>query len=175
MTSLNEVAFTILKDLLQRRIARIKDENNILPIKNIPTTKEKLDSNNIKTVNIKDVYTSKTESKPNEIVNGYFRLKEARGFGRIDQILFISPSNDYSIYLLIDNRVYFSGTKPFSYFQSYTDYLDGVSCGVDSGEYYLNIKNIFFQDNFLISINANSSITFNEMLIKYTIRNESNV
>lgn len=122
------------------------------------------------TIDIKDVYTTKSDSRTNEIINGHYRIKELRGFGIINQILLLAPSNDYNIYILIDGRILWN--KPFSYFQNYTDYLDNLSCGLAVATYYINIKNITFQKHISIAIKTNTSITFDEILIKYTIRDE---
>lgn len=115
-----------------------------------------------------DSYTSKTRMRDNQTVEGErLSLANIKGRGLINQILCISETNNYSISIFIDENILFN--KPYSYFETKSDYLENISAFLDSGRYYLSLRSIRFQKGFRIDINSDGTTVFEQTLVKFII------
>lgn len=124
---------------------------------------------------IEDIFTTRIVTFTDEVITNIFRVKDTNGQGVIDQFLIESPTNSFQIYILIDDKIIFN--KEYTYFSTYNDYLTNVSAFYDSdtSKYYLSMRNLYFQKNFRINIITTTSVTFDEILLKYKIRDEQDL
>ncbi len=127
----------------------------------------KLDDYSIKT---KNVFTSKVKIRDNQTVNGDLDIVNQKGFGVIDQILIKCNLSTYGLWILVDGNIIFD--KNYTYFAGNSDYLQNVSAFLDGGYYYVSIRNLSFQEKFHIKVNSTAEVIFDEILVKYTIRDE---
>lgn len=125
---------------------------------------------NVLETKIIQAYTTKTDNYNNETIDTNIARYNHKGNGRIDQILLKTTSNDFNVTLNIDDN----GTINESYTNLYTlsDQLRNISAFLDGGYYYLSIRNMFFSEYFELSIITTSSVTFTDIRMEYTIRNE---
>ncbi|KKN90798.1 hypothetical protein LCGC14_0223810 [marine sediment metagenome] len=156
---------------LQKYIKQTKDRiaiiTNTEKIKN--TIKKDEAPTNI-TVNIEDIYTTRTVIKTEETITAFYEIARAGGKGLINQILYKTDSNDYTVQIFLDNYTLFD--RDYSYFYDYSSILENISAYDLAGYYYLSIRTLNFLEKFIINVVPNSSITFNEIHVKYTIRDE---
>jgi len=122
---------------------------------------------------VSDIFTSKIYKKEDKTINGIYNIKESKGTGMINQILLKSDSNDYTIQIILDDSVIYY--DPYSFLFTNSEHLDNISVYLAAGVYYLTIQNLFFQERFLIRIITDSSIIYDLIYIRYSIRNEINL
>ncbi len=122
------------------------------------------------TIDTKDVYTSKVRMRDNETVTDRTTLASAGGMGLINQILCEAQTNDFHIFVMVDDNVMFD--KDYSYFFEHSKYLENISGFLDNGVYYLSIRTLNFKKNFRIYVYSDTSVVFNHLLVKYIIKDE---
>jgi len=122
-----------------------------------------------------DVYTTKTRILNNQTVDKSYKVIETSGKGNIEQILLTVQNSDFGLFLAIDGNVVYD--KTYSYFSTNSDYLQNISAlyESDTQRYYLSIRNFHFKKGFRIDINTISGAVFDEIMVKYTIRDEKPV
>jgi len=150
---------------MHERINKL-EENVIILAKNL------LDVLEIKKLDRDDnLFTSKTYYKTNKTITSSWRVKESKGTGVIDQILLKSESNQFHVYFLLDDDVNYDHDYTFLYNNSQE--LHSVSAYKEGAYYILSLRNLNFQDKFSLRLTPLvSSITFDVILINYSIRNE---
>lgn len=165
---------TSMKDMIFRKNKKLRSWVNqqTKAIKDQTKDLDKIIEDQIKQaiVKVEEIYSAKTYVLKNQVVDGYYNLKEVYGTGYITQILFLSPSNDYSIKIMIDDAIVLE--ESYTYIATKSDYLDNITADLDVATYYLDIKDKHFQKYFSIEITTNSSITFDDLIIQYSIRKE---
>lgn len=120
-----------------------------------------------------DIYSSRSLLKENETIDEILRFINITGTGTVYQILIESPSNDFEVYIMIDDSIIFD--KPYSWFSDYTEELQNISAYLRDGKYYLSIRNLPFQEKLNVNIKVNTSIIFDQLLIRYIVRNEQRI
>ncbi len=157
-----------LKEYLKRTKDKISVITNTKKIQNTIIKKDESPSNI--TVNLEDLYTTRTVIKTEETIASFYEIVRTGGKGMINQILYKTDSNDYTVQIFLDNYALFD--KDYSYFSDYSAILENMSAYDLDGYYYLSIRTLNFLEKFIINVIPNSSITFNEIFVKYTIRDE---
>jgi len=117
-----------------------------------------------------DIYSSRSLLKENETIDEILRFVNITGTGNVYQILIESPSTDFEVYIMIDDSIIFD--KSYTWFSDYTEELQNVSAYLRAGKYYLSIRELPFQERLNVNIKVNTSITFDQILIRYIVRNE---
>ncbi len=120
-----------------------------------------------------DIYSSRSLLKENETIDEILRFINITGTGTVYQILIESPSNDFEVYVMIDDSIIFD--KNYTWFSDYSHELQNASAYLKGGKYYLSIRNLPFQERLNINIKVNTSITFDQILIRYIVRNEQHI
>jgi len=120
-----------------------------------------------------DIYSSRALLKENETIDEILRFINITGTGTVYQILIESPSIDFEVYIMIDDSIIFD--KSYSWFSTYSHELQNASAYLKDGKYYLSIRNLPFQERLNINIKVNTSITFDQILIRYIVRNEQHI
>ncbi|GAI34562.1 unnamed protein product, partial [marine sediment metagenome] len=120
-----------------------------------------------------DIYSSRSLLKENETIDEILRFINITGTGTVYQLLIESPSTDFEVYIVIDDSIIFD--KSYTWFSDYTEELQTVSAYLRAGKYYLSIRELPFQERLNVNIKVNTSITFDQILIRYIIRDETHI
>ena len=116
------------------------------------------------------IFATKSVTESNRTVNGRFMIKETRGIGIISQLLLISESDNYILDIMIDDyNVYH---KPYSYFFDNSKHLNDITATIVNKKYYLTMPNLQFKKKFRIQIITKNSTLFNEIMLRYEIKDE---
>jgi len=162
--------------LLRNRIDELENMNNNfqtvidnqdIVIKNI--VDKKMKQYTIETV---DAYTAKSRLKEGTTItsDSSDSIGDAKGVGMVNQLLCIATTNNFHIYIKIDNEILWD--KPYTYFYDNSEYLEDISGFIKAGKYYLSIRNISFQKNFVVTISSLGTTVFDQILLKYKVRGE---
>lgn len=116
-------------------------------------------------------FTSKARIRENQTVSSRkLNVLKTRGTGVIDQILCVSDNTDFTIMIFLDDNVLFE--KNFSYFQDNQEVLENISAFLDGGKYFLSIRKLAFQEQARIGVYSGSTTIFEQIMVKYTIRDD---
>ena len=118
-----------------------------------------------------NLFTSKIYTKTNITITSSWRVKESRGTGFIDQILLISPSNQFHVYFLLDDDINYD--NPYTFLYNNSQEIHSVSAYKEGANYILSLRNLNFQKKFSLRLTPlTTSVTFSTVLIRYSIRDE---
>ena len=112
-------------------------------------------------------YKTEMITKDSITVNEREMLMDLEGKGLINQILCKTPSNDFGIFILLDNKIVFE--KPYTYFQDLEKHLEDISAYKNDEQYYLDMRNFGFIKSARIYLTSKNQVIFNSILIKYIL------
>jgi len=161
-----QFGFKQIKENINNEFLEIRNKLKISPPKQSDIT---LNLND-KRLKVEDTFTTKNRVYENKTISDTLRLIDIKGTGIIDQLFIKAPSKNFSVYWLNDNQVLYN--NDFDYFDSISEDKPYISAYNADSYYYLSIRDIHFQEGFIISIIPSESITFNEISVKYKIRDE---
>lgn len=124
----------------------------------------------IKTGEIKvarETYTTRSRIKEDITIDGEYEFEEEKGSGVLEEVLIKSPTDSFSVKFLIDGELYFDG-KTYTFLNNNSEYLTALSAYADGGYYYVNLREVWFQESFSVRVSADST-TFDLLSIKYRI------
>lgn len=117
------------------------------------------------------IFPTKTVTESNRTINSQLILKNTRGAGVINQLLLISESDNYTLHIMIDEYTVFR--EPYSYFLKISKHLkNDIEAIIIDKKYCLTIPNLQFKKRFKIQIIPTGSVCFNEIMLKYDIKDE---
>lgn len=153
----------------RNRLNQLKDE-----IKNtyLSTLEKNQDLFDALRVNLEN-YTSKArhlDASKTTTAGESIDFMESKGEGNLRQLYIVSNVNTYRIRIQIDDEIWMD--KPYTYYVTHSDYLEGISGFTVAGSYYLSIRNLQFQEEIKITITTPAITIFSEILTKYDIRKE---
>jgi len=112
-------------------------------------------------------YTTQMITMDNITVNDREMLMELEGKGVINQIFCKSNSDDFGIFILLDNKIIFE--KPYSYFQELQKHLQDIETYKIDDNYYLDMKKFGFIKSVRIYLTSTKQVIFNSIVIKYLL------
>lgn len=115
-------------------------------------------------------YTTKTRYKDGYTLTDRLTLVSSQGKGIVSQILCKAQTNNFGIFILLDDNLVFE--KDYSYFEDLSDYLENISAFDDGGKYFLSIRKLQFKRNVRVDVTTTSSTVFDNILVKYVIRDD---
>lgn len=115
-------------------------------------------------------YTTKTFMEESLSVTEYNRWLYVEGTGIIDQLFIDSDQNDYTIKILLDDRILWNTEKPHTWFAARDDWILNVSAYTSGVKYILSLRDLYFKDSFHIEFKPITDATFTTILCRYTVR-----
>jgi len=89
------------------------------------------------------------------------------GEGKIEELVIISPSDNFSLFIEIDGIMTYQGA--FSHFEGISTQVSSVVAQQRGTSYILQINDIIFLDRILILIDTDAAITFTRLYCKYQL------
>ena len=100
-------------------------------------------------------------------IDGSYEIMREDTSGAIKELLFVSPSNNYKVRIVLDGDTAYDDS--FSDLASVSQSLNDVAAYSSGGNYYLNILNLYYLKSCTIIIETFESIAFSKIYVKYEV------
>ena len=112
-------------------------------------------------------YKTEMITKDNITIENREMLMDFEGKGIINQFFCKSESNNFNVFILIDDKIIFE--KPYKYFQDLSKHLEDIEAYKKDDNFFLDMKNFGFLKSVRIYLTSETQTIFNSILIKYLI------
>lgn len=111
--------------------------------------------------------TTEIYAQKDLILEGNTVFVDIEGYGRVHEILLMTDSKEYSLYVLVDEKEIYNDT--YSHLSEMSRFLNEVGTRTSGRYYILSIVDIPFMSSLYIRVDPSESILFKEVLIKYEV------
>ena len=118
-------------------------------------------------------YKTEMITKDNITVKNREMLMDFEGKGILNQFFCKSNSNNFNVFILIDNKIIFE--KPYKYFQDLSKHLEDIEAYQKDDNFFLDMKNFGFLKSVRIYLTSETQTIFNSIVIKYLIYEEKSL
>lgn len=98
---------------------------------------------------------------------GTYIFLEKAGEGKIEEIVIVSPTNNFSLFIEVDGTMAYQGG--FSRYQEVSAHINSIVAQQRGTKYILQINDVVFSNHIMVIIDAGEQITFNRLHCKYQL------